>query len=234
MQININKGNGIIITDRKIFLIEPNLNKELVYDIVMNLENPYMENDEYRYFFSKQMNITEIKIKNEDHKNKLIRKYINEKQQFNLFGGEDYRKFIKNQDCCSWIINILSGHNEVDRVIFENKYGKLLLSPKESHKNTENWLFFFYQGDKIWSIGDLNSDNLDMLKNVKLDCLSYFKNNKIFLFFHFLPQFPWLHLHITLDNNRINDKRCYLLDEVINNLEVNPNFYINHKLGCIT
>ena len=92
------------------------------------------------------------------------------------------------------------------------------------------------------SIRDLTGKHLHLLKTIREESLGAIetklkvKRSKILSFFHYQPTFYHLHVHFTHCEYTGQDRRdCVKLDDVINNIEMVPDYYqratLTYKMG---
>lgn len=90
----------------------------------------------------------------------------------------------------------------------------------------------------IRSLRDLSGKHLPLLLNLKEEIPRRMKelyglaHNKLRMFVHYHPQFWYFHLHVTsMDIDfGIENTRSKLLEEIISNLQMDPNYYQNTEL----
>lgn len=138
-----------------------------------------------------------------------------------------------------WVYNILEHKQEKDRIVFEDKdleTGFILLPDlKWDGRNVENlYLLGIVHKHDLKSLRDLNGSHLDLLRNLRQsakDAISkrYALNpNQLRMYFHYQPSFYHLHVHINPVRNDAPGIWCeksHMLDTVINNLELLPDYY---------
>lgn len=146
-----------------------------------------------------------------------------EKEQFNL----------------QWVYNILEGKSEQDRIVYDNKCerdGFVLVPDLKWDGLTKETLYLLaiVRRRGIKSLRDLDGSHLPLLKRVRDE-----GKKKIFekynvpasqlrVYLHYQPSFYHLHVHFTYLRHEapgIYAEKSHLLDTVINNIEMIPNYY---------
>lgn len=144
-----------------------------------------------------------------------------------------------SQFSLEWVYNILEHKQEKERIVFEDKdpeTGFILLPDlKWDGRNIESlYLLGIVHKHDIKSLRDLNGSHLDLLRNLRQsskDAISksYGINpNQLRMYFHYQPSFYHLHVHINPVRNDAPGIWCeksHMLDTVINNLELMPDYY---------
>ncbi|XP_001359051.3 m7GpppX diphosphatase [Drosophila pseudoobscura] len=144
-----------------------------------------------------------------------------------------------SQFSLEWVYNILEHKKETERIVFEDndpETGFILLPDlKWDGRNVENlYLLGIVHKHNIKSLRDLNGSHLPLLRNMRQsakDAISkrYGLNpNQLRMYFHYQPSFYHLHVHINPIRNDAPGIWCeksHMLDTVISNLELLPDFY---------
>ncbi|XP_017082261.1 m7GpppX diphosphatase [Drosophila eugracilis] len=144
-----------------------------------------------------------------------------------------------SQFSLEWVYNILEHKQETERIVFEDKdpdTGFILLPDlKWDGRNVETlYLLGIVHKHDIKSLRDLKGSHLDLLRNLRQaskDAISerYGINpNQLRMYFHYQPSFYHLHVHINPVRNDAPGIWCeksHMLDTVINNLELMPDYY---------
>lgn len=147
-----------------------------------------------------------------------------------------------------WVTNLLSGAAEANRILAKTD-GKdgMLLAPSikvafdphdsEAAKKTD-FLIFAYRTD-IKSLRDLKPEHIPFLKKMVDFAANYLHrtfgwyDSQIKSFFHYHPSTWHLHLHIThvdFDDDSSDTIRSHLVLTIINNLTIDPNYYIKASI----
>ncbi|CAB60481.1 m7GpppX diphosphatase [Caenorhabditis elegans] len=139
----------------------------------------------------------------------------------------------------NWVYNCLEKRSEVDKIVFEdpdNENGFVLLQDiKWDGKTLENlYVLAICHRHGLKSVRDLTGDDLEMLYNMRdksLEAINQkygLKTDQIKCYFHYQPSFYHLHVHfinLKYDAPASTTMSAILLDDVINNLELNPEHY---------
>ncbi|KAG2234368.1 hypothetical protein INT48_007235 [Thamnidium elegans] len=138
-----------------------------------------------------------------------------------------------------WVQNILNGSAESDRVIYHDHHpetGFVILPDMkwDGHSETLYWVAISMQSD-ILSLRSLNSSHLTFLKKLRDTSYRFVKekanldSNQLRLFIHYQPSYYHFHVHITAvsfaDAPGVVSGQAHLLDTVINNIELFPDYY---------
>ncbi|EDW97785.1 m7GpppX diphosphatase [Drosophila yakuba] len=144
-----------------------------------------------------------------------------------------------SQFSLEWVYNILEHKQEKERIVYENddpNTGFILLPDlKWDGRNVETlYLLAIVHKRDIKSLRDLNGSHLDLLRNVRQSSkdaifkLYGINPNQLRMYIHYQPSFYHLHVHINPVRNDAPGIWCeksHMLDTVINNLELMPNYY---------
>ncbi|XP_017044213.1 m7GpppX diphosphatase [Drosophila ficusphila] len=144
-----------------------------------------------------------------------------------------------SQFSLEWVYNILEHKQEKERIVFEDKdpeTGFILLPDlKWDGRNVETlYLLGIVRKHDIKSLRDLTGSHLDLLRNLRKSSKdAIFKRygvnpNQLRMYFHYQPSFYHLHVHINPVRNDAPGIWCeksHMLDTVINNLELLPDYY---------
>lgn len=138
-----------------------------------------------------------------------------------------------------WVFNILEHKKESERVIFEDKtddIGFLLLPDMKWNGKDSDTLYVLalpFRRD-IASLRDLTGDHLPLLRNIKTKTLAIIKEkfnvseDEIRSYTHYQPSYYHFHVHFNLIKMSIpgtSVERAHLLDTVINNIHLLPDYY---------
>lgn len=141
----------------------------------------------------------------------------------------------------NWIYAILDGKAEQDDVMMNDPEFVLVPNPKwkRNEKNEfdsigELLCLVLVRDRKLHSIRDLRSEHVSMLRRIRFKVAGELRERfgvvaerDLLLYFHYLPQFYHLHIHVS-HHNRKHDRdvtRAHLLDDVLQNLERDGNYY---------
>ncbi|EDV93664.1 m7GpppX diphosphatase [Drosophila grimshawi] len=153
-----------------------------------------------------------------------------------------------SQFSLDWVYNILEHKQETERIVFEDKDSEngFILVPdlKWDGRNVENlYLLGIVQKRDIKSLRDLNASHLPLLRNFQQSAKQailkrYGLNpNQLRMYFHYQPSFYHLHVHINPIRNDAPGIWCeksHMLDTVINNLELVPDYYQRATLPFVS
>ncbi|XP_017110207.2 m7GpppX diphosphatase [Drosophila bipectinata] len=145
----------------------------------------------------------------------------------------------ESQFSLEWVYNILEHKQEKERIVFEDNDAEtgfiLLPDLKWDGRNVENlYLLGIIRKHDIKSLRDLNGSHLNLLRNLRESSKKaiferYGVNpNQLRMYFHYQPSFYHLHVHINPVRNDAPGIWCeksHMLDTVINNLELIPDYY---------
>lgn len=151
---------------------------------------------------------------------------------------------MKEQFTLDWVYNILEHKQEADRIIYEDldpSDGFILLPDYKWNGQIESlYVQAIVMNRSIKSIRDLNATHLQMLKNIKTKGLQNIKSkygleeSQVRAYFHYQPSFYHLHVHFTslkYDAPGIFCEKSHLLNSVINNIELMPDYYQKSTLS---
>lgn len=143
--------------------------------------------------------------------------------------------------------NILNHEKEADRIVFEDpcKENGFILLPdlKWNGKTVETlYLIGIVHRHNLKSIRSLNGDHLPLLHNIRDKGVAQIKERygidrtHLRIYFHYQPSFYHLHVHFTYlkyDAPGIFCEKSHLLDTVINNIELMPDYYQKATLSFV-
>ncbi|WKY11044.1 hypothetical protein Q1695_002969 [Nippostrongylus brasiliensis] len=240
---NTNGEQGVLLLNKSPFSEKP----EDISAIMSSAElSQVMKNDIYGSYdvvIPAELNVvksTLIYPANE----KVIAKYRQEDKYIINETPEDYEtitlEYIKQyQMDLKWLYNVLSKESEAERIIFEDPdpHNGFILAPdiKWDGKSLENlYVLAMIHRKGVRSIRDLTADDLPMLENLRKGCLTAIREkygvrpDQIRAYFHYQPCFYHLHVHfvsLKYDAPASSTLAAVLLDDVINNLKIAPDFY---------
>ncbi|XP_037970462.2 m7GpppX diphosphatase [Plutella xylostella] len=145
----------------------------------------------------------------------------------------------KEQFTLQWVYNILEGKSEQDRIVYDSKCEKegFVLVPDlkwDGLTKETLYLLAIVRQRGIKSLRDLNASHLPLLKNIrdkgKKAILDKYKvpGSQLRIYLHYQPSFYHLHVHFTYLRHEapgIYAEKAHLLDTVINNIEMMPDYY---------
>jgi m7GpppX diphosphatase len=133
----------------------------------------------------------------------------------------------------------LDHKKESERIVYEDaddEEGFILLPDIKWDGVSPNTLYLqaIVRTDKLKSLRDLTGAHRKMLENIREKSLEVIKGKygleagKLRLFLHYQPSFYHLHIHVNHVanvNQAIEAERAHLLDHVIENLKLVPDYY---------
>lgn len=137
-----------------------------------------------------------------------------------------------------WIYNIFDKKTEQENVIFRNDDFIICKDITWTDTNPINFYILGFPFKNLKSIRDLRQIDITLLKNMKKEMIKYankykLKEEHLYFFFHYHPSFYHLHLHCAIINNKelsIKYNRYHMVDNVINNLHKDTNYYANSTI----
>lgn len=138
-----------------------------------------------------------------------------------------------------WCYNILEHKQEQERIIFEDPddiNGFILLPDLKWDGKTKETLYLIAIARRrdIRTVRDLTSDHLALLKNIRDKSIETIEKkydisrSQLRNYVHYQPSFYHFHVHFTFLKHAapgINCERSHLLDTIISNLELLPDYY---------
>ena len=157
---------------------------------------------------------------------------------------KDYKAHLfkmKSQDL-TWVYNIFNKTQDSEEIYYENDDIVLMPDLKWDKKSIKNLYCLAIFKNKIYTIRDLNSSHLKLLKRVKNTVTKIIKKkfgineNYLRMYFHYPPSFWHLHLHINLiknNHNGISTDVAWTLDNVIQNIELVNDYFQKINMAVI-
>lgn len=148
-----------------------------------------------------------------------------------------------------WLYQILQKEKEQERLLFEDpdsETGFMFTAFEPAEKcitQTKTMPDNFYSlvlvnKRDLPSIRSLSTAHLPLLKNIRDKVYKYAKetllvdSHKLRLFFHYKPSYFHLHVHVVHVNHEMHiHLKDYLLDDVIQNIELSPTYYQKQTLS---
>jgi m7GpppX diphosphatase len=140
-----------------------------------------------------------------------------------------------NKGNIKWIYDILHHNSEKNRIVYQDDIFILMKDILWSNnKKDEIYLLALPRNETLRTIRDLDSKNLALLEHMKkvithiLQKKFKIKKEHVYMFFHYLPSFFHLHLHVCgLTNINMQKKfgRHHLLDNIIQNIQFKNDYY---------
>ncbi|KAI8089744.1 HIT-like domain-containing protein [Halteromyces radiatus] len=153
-----------------------------------------------------------------------------------------------------WVRNILQGKAEVDRVLYHDKDPKhgfvVLPDMKWDGQPDSMYLVAIVMNPDLLSLRSLTAEHIPLLKRIRSTCQRIAKEQQgltgnddtlypqeFRLFLHYQPSYYHLHIHITAltmqDPPGAMAGQAHLLDTVIDNLELYPDYYQKASLSYV-
>ncbi|XP_073513513.1 m7GpppX diphosphatase [Phyllobates terribilis] len=180
---------------------------------------------------------------------KHVKKYLRQELHLIAETGEDYRSitlpFIQAQSfSIQWVYNILEKKAEADRIVHENpdpELGFILLPDfKWNQKQVDDlYLIAICHPRGIKSLRDLDGGHLPLLKNILREgqaaILARYgvQGHQLRIYLHYQPSYYHLHVHFVALGHEapgITVERAHLLSDVIQNLELDAQYYSTRTL----
>uniref|UniRef100_A0A6J0V679 m7GpppX diphosphatase n=1 Tax=Pogona vitticeps TaxID=103695 RepID=A0A6J0V679_9SAUR len=202
----------------------------------------------YRLFLPPELNeikTTVVYPATEKH----LQKYLHQEVYLIQETGEDYKNitlpFIESKSfSIQWVYNILEKKAEADRIIYENPdpaNGFVLIPDlKWNQKQLDDlYLIAICHCRGIKSLRDLTAEHLPLLRNIlkegKEAIVKRFgiAGAQLRIYLHYQPSYYHLHVHFTAlsyDAPGCSVERAHLLSDVIENLELNSQYYQKRTL----
>ena len=179
---------------------------------------------------------------------------INETPEMYISVVKPYIQSVVDGGSLSWITNVIELKKEKERLLFSNNdfvinvdtkwrtHPPPLTTPREewlNHPCVEDlYCLAITKIAGITSIRDLREEHIPMLKSISKEGLSVIKDvygvdsDQIRIFIHYQPQFYHFHVHFTRLENEVgcSCERGHLLNDVIQNLEIDSDFYLKRTL----
>ncbi|KAI8344785.1 HIT-like domain-containing protein [Chlamydoabsidia padenii] len=132
-----------------------------------------------------------------------------------------------------WVHNILQGKAEVDRVLYhddDQENGFVVLPDMKWDGQPESlYLVAIVMDTRLTSLRSLTHHHLPLLKRIQDTASRLTKGQPCRLFIHYQPSYYHLHIHITAlsmqDPPGAMVGQAHLLDTVIDNLTLYPDYY---------
>lgn len=149
----------------------------------------------------------------------------------------EYLELISKRDWSKeqWVYNILDGVAEQDKIIYHDE--QIVIAPNYTWDGLDlhrMYLLVFPTNKTLYTLRDLNSSHVPLLKHIKTKTLDIIKSlygfdsSIIKMYIHYAPSTYHLHIHFVLvSNTEVNSSIEYSheLDSVINNLTIKSDYY---------
>lgn len=142
-----------------------------------------------------------------------------------------------------WILNLLDGISEQDRIIYQNQNFILVKDIKWTTDDiNEIHILALPKRRDILSIRDLDGSNINLIKEIdkvgreQLFKLYNLNDNQIRSYFHYHPSFWHLHIHFDTYNQltpSVSVDFCRLVHDVIENITIDSDYYKKATLNIM-
>lgn len=253
---NIDSKDAIISIEKAHFVIENDS-----FDVISLVDDLQTINHNDVYFWSKALlkqsfdspsaKLNLIYPATETH----IRKYSQQPLHYVLETPDIYSQFVvpyidtMKGDRIKWVYNILFEGKEKETFIYEDndKTNGFVLLPdmKWDRVNMDAlYLCCIVKRTDISSVRDLTGNHVEYLQTIKLKILQVACENypinadELRLFIHYQPSYYHFHIHaVTVKHSGLGDGinvgKAMLLDDVIENLKLVPNYYQARTLAYV-
>lgn len=164
-----------------------------------------------------------------------------------LYADLTLKHLAKEQFSLEWLYNVLNHKKEQDRIAFEDldpEIGFVLLPDIKWDGITKEQMYLqaLIQKKDIKSLRDLNGSHLPLLTNIREKSLQVIQEKygvskfHIRAYLHYQPSFYHLHVHFTYlkyDAPGIFCEKSHLLDHVISNIQMIPDYYQRSTLSFV-
>lgn len=145
----------------------------------------------------------------------------------------------------AWIHQILSGEKEADVAIYHDKHptdGFVVVPDMKWDQKTSKGLYIqtIVMDGSIRSLRDLRAHHIPLLTRIRTTLLTliplkypFISPTSLRLFIHYLPSYFHFHIHcahMSLEESGMMAGRAHLLDAVIENLEIDAEYYKRCRL----
>lgn len=141
-----------------------------------------------------------------------------------------------------WVLKIFDGTATGETIFLRGNNYFLMPDFKWNREIDSLYLLALFKDDNLKSVRDLGAEHVDMLKQARDESLSYIVDNygldrdKLKVYVHYHPTAWRLHIHFQHVNSTSGSYapgRSIYLDEVIENLEADGEYYSHGTLKCI-
>lgn len=166
-----------------------------------------------------------------------VSKYIKVRKRFTETAAMHFnviRPKIENQDI-TWIRNILDGKKEQEHIVYSDDDFVFMPDIKWDREDPFGAYYLAIVRDiNLKSIRDLGPQHMALLDKIrtvglqKMKELHGFNPEDVRMYFHYYPSFWHLHVHFNLCRKRyagVNVDNCHLLNTVMNNIKMVPDYY---------
>ncbi|AYV77861.1 MAG: putative m7GpppX diphosphatase isoform X2 [Edafosvirus sp.] len=145
---------------------------------------------------------------------------------------------ISKLDDLTWMYNIIDHVDKNESILSENDQFILLPDIVWNRVNMNLMhLLLIPKIKNIMSIRDLRGEHINLLENMRdfvRDQIKKIYNvdmNKLHMHFHYVPTYFHLHLHVTYIDIHEGFGRVHFLDDVIDNLKLDGNYYMKKTMA---
>lgn len=221
---------GKMLDDSDVLIVVQKTSLEISKKDILELKDDDFEkitkNPPYTSLFNEKMHLIIINPCDKHHINKYSS--ISYKQE----SYEEHLNHLKTEKLSTkWIRFILN--NETEEILRQNDEFFLITSYKWNKKSTHDlYLLLFVKNDKIFTLREMSLEMAERAKEFILKSvieLYGIEKQHLVLFFHYRPSYYHCHIHIINIIGNINLSmvvgRAILLDDVIENLKIDPLYY---------
>jgi len=136
-----------------------------------------------------------------------------------------------------WVDNILSHKAEYEKIIYEdkdNEKGFVMLPDLKWDGLPATLMILVIARKRLKSLRELDASHLPLLKNIRDTCSEvimkqfHIPSSQLRIFLHYQPSYYHLHVHFSylmFDAPGIYCEKAHLLENVISNIELLPDYY---------
>jgi hypothetical protein len=163
--------------------------------------------------------------------------FKNKDQSFVTETFEDYQKKMVNlkENNYKWILNIIEGISEVDRIIYRNENFICIPDIKFNNENLDNLHILAISANiSLRTLRELNQSNLSILYDMiektyeSIEKKYGIERKYVKAFIHYPPSFYVLHIHfmnVKIKDSGTSFERCHDVNRVIENIERDDKYY---------
>lgn len=153
---------------------------------------------------------------------------------------EEHLEHLKSQKLsCDWVQEIIEGKS--DPILKETDDLLLTVNWKWDGKSVDNlYLLAFFKDKKIYTLREVNLEMAEKMKKFILESAKEMYDidpDQLVLYFHYKPTYYHCHVHINNLKGNVHlgmvVGRAILLDDVIESLKSDPDFYKKRKIFYI-
>lgn len=229
---------GKMIDDSKYLIIVQKGSQKVSKQDILELKNEDFEkisnNPPYSSFHNEKMHLIIINPCNEHHIQKYSKAFYKQETY------EEHLQYLGSEKLYTgWIKNILTEGTEV--ILRQNDDFFLISSYKWDRKSSDDlYLLLFMKDEKIYTLREISLEMAERAKNFIFESVKELygiEKHHLILFFHYRPSYYHCHIHIINLMGGLNlgmvVGRAILLDDVIENLKMDPLYYKKRKIFYI-